>query len=325
MNKEEEIRVSVIVPIYKAENTIRRCVNSLLSQNFKGFEVILIDDGSPDECPSICDELADNDKRIRVIHQKNGGVALARQVGVDAARGEYTIHADPDDWVDQGMLSALFAKAKETNADMLICDYWENTYKGQRRITQKPASLNHNDVLRDLFTYLHGSTWNKLIRKICYEKYDVKFPKGVTVCEDLFVCASLLKHNVRVSYLNEAYYHYERPLNTVSLSKGYTGESYEQDRKLEQLFHELLQDTSIIKLVDDNRRYFTVMHAFYYGLCFYTSKTFRIRFGQDLHFVWHQHNALFERLCLFFSCMGCYRLVRNIFGAMMTIKHKINF
>ena len=158
MNKEEEIRVSVIVPIYKAEKTIRRCVNSLLSQDFDGFEVLLIDDGSPDECPAICDEFARKDERIRVIHQKNGGVAWARQVGMDAALGEYTIHADPDDWADQGMLSALYAKAKGTNADMVICDYWENTYKGQKRIVQKPSSLNHNDVLRDLFTYLHGST-----------------------------------------------------------------------------------------------------------------------------------------------------------------------
>ena len=317
------IKISVIVPVYKAEKTICRCVDSLLAQDLDGVEVILVDDESPDSCPVICDNYELKDSRIRVVHQKNGGVAVARQVGVDAAQGEYTIQADPDDWVDPGMLSALYTKAKENDADIVICDYWENTYLGQKRIVQKPSALNHETVLREIFTCLHGSTCNKLIRKACYEKYAVNFPEGISFCEDLFVCASLLKHNIRISYLDEAYYHYERLLNTKSLSKGYSYKSYEQDRELESMFRDLLKDTQVGTVASENRRYSTMARAFYFGRDVFTSRSFRSCFQKDLPLVWHQQNTLFERFALTISCLGGYQFVRKVLSVLMAIKHKL--
>ena len=124
--------ISVIVPIYNAEKTLRKCVDSLLAQTFQDYEILLIDDGSPDQCGAICDEYAKLDSRVRVIHQENQGVSAARQCGMDNAQGEYTIHADPDDWVEPEMLEELYKKAKEDDAYMVICDFYENTYKGQK-------------------------------------------------------------------------------------------------------------------------------------------------------------------------------------------------
>ena len=112
--------MSVIVPVYRAEKWINQCVDSLLGQSYRNIEVILVDDGSPDRSGAICDEYAAADSRVKVIHQPNGGVSVARQTGIDNATGEYSIHADPDDWVEPTMIEELVAKAIEEDADMVI-------------------------------------------------------------------------------------------------------------------------------------------------------------------------------------------------------------
>ena len=133
-------KISVIVPVYNAASTLRKCVDSLLAQTLKDFEVLLVDDGSTDNSGALCDEYAQQNSRVKAFHKSNGGVSSARQFGIDHAQGEYTIHADPDDWVEPGMLEELYKKAKEADADMVICDFYENTYKGQRVVRQKPTS-----------------------------------------------------------------------------------------------------------------------------------------------------------------------------------------
>lgn len=215
----EEPKISVIVPVYKAENYLHRCVDSLLAQTFTDFEIILVDDGSPDRSGEICDEYAGKDKRVRVIHQENGGVSAARQRGMDNARGEYTIHADPDDWVDPPMLEELYRKAKEEDADMVICDFYMNTRRNQSYVSQGEAD---NKSSKEIFSLLllqqlHGSCWNKLIRKSCYDKYNVKFPKEIIRWEDLFVVCNLLYSGIRVSYVPAAFYHYDNYSNQASI------------------------------------------------------------------------------------------------------------
>ena len=118
--------VSIIVPIYKAEKYIRQCLDSILAQTYTKWEAILVNDGSPDNSGKICNEYANKDNRFRVIHQQNGGVSVARQTGLDNVTGNYIIHCDPDDWIDPNMLEDLISKAKEENADMVICDFLEH-------------------------------------------------------------------------------------------------------------------------------------------------------------------------------------------------------
>ena len=119
-------KISVIVPVYKAEKYIRRCVDSILAQTFTDFELLLVDDGSPDNSGAICDEYAARDSRVKVFHKENGGVSSARQMGLDNSLGEYVIHADPDDWVEPDMLQELYSEAQQSGADMVICDFYIN-------------------------------------------------------------------------------------------------------------------------------------------------------------------------------------------------------
>lgn len=219
--------ISIIVPVYKAEAYLHRCVDSLLAQTFADFEVLLIDDGSPDGSGVICDAYAAMDKRVRAFHIKNGGVSVARQFGIDHALGEYTIHADPDDWVDPTMLEELYRKACETDTDIVIADFFvnESTYCKQN-IKETTAKA----VLQQLlFQQLHGSCWNKLVKRVCYSTFNVKFPPGLNYSEDFLVCVQLLIHDqVKIAYLPKAFYHYDQIVNGNSISRKYTRQTYEQ-------------------------------------------------------------------------------------------------
>lgn len=211
-------QISVIVPVYKAEKYLRRCVDSILAQTFKDFELLLIDDGSPDNSGLICDEYAKADSRVRVIHKENGGVSSARQTGLDNAKGEYIIHADPDDWVEPDMLQELYEKAHESNADMVICDFYENSRNEQRYIKQQPSRKDRSTVLHELLQQLHGSCWNKLVRRACFMKNDISFPQIMNCWEDRFVNVRLLLiPNFKVEYVPKAYYHYDMFENQNSL------------------------------------------------------------------------------------------------------------
>ena len=237
-------KVSVIVPVYKAEKYLRKCVDSILAQTFKDFEVLLVDDGSPDKSGEICEEYAKKDPRVRVFHKENGGVSSARQCGLDNARGEYTIHADPDDWVEPNMLEELYAKAKAEDADMVICDYYVNDRRGQRYVRQQPSALDHETVLRELFQQLHGSCWNKLVRRACYREYDVSFPLEISFCEDLYVNTSLLLHDISVTYCSSAFYHYVQGVNENSIVRSYGFDDFSYCEMLYHKFVELTYDTS---------------------------------------------------------------------------------
>lgn len=210
-------KVSIVVAIYKAEEYLRRCLDSLVNQTFEDYEVLLVDDGSPDNSGYICDAYAERYPFVHVIHKANGGLASARQCGIDHARGEYTIHVDADDWVEPDMVESLYRKAKEEDADMVICDYFELKRK-ERYVTQKPTALTPDAVLRDILAgRIQAYCWNKLIRRSCYSRYHISFPIGLNF-EDLFTICPLCMNDIRISYLPKAFYHYDRFINKNSLT-----------------------------------------------------------------------------------------------------------
>lgn len=213
--------ISIIVPVYKAEKYIHRCVDSLLAQTFTDFELILIDDGSPDGSGRLCDGYALKDPRVKVIHKANGGVASARQCGLENATGVYTIHADPDDWVEPTMLQELYDKAIAESADMVICDYFLCKRKKTLYICQKPRSLQPEDLFREyLGQKLHGSLCNKLIKRELYTKYNISFHPEIVRWEDLYVVCLILMHPVKVAYLNKSFYYYDQTINANSIVRG---------------------------------------------------------------------------------------------------------
>lgn len=231
-------KVSVIVPVYKAEKYLRKCVDSILAQTFRDFEVILVDDGSPDGSGEICDEYARRDARVRVIHKANGGVSSARQAGLDAARGEYTIHADPDDWVEPNMLEELYAKAKAEDADMVICDFYYEYSPTRITVCRQRLKDRHPEtVIAQLFRMeVTGCVWNKLIRTSLFRENSISFPKGINIGEDYSVVVALLLVAQKITSVDLPLYHYIR--NQGSMTK----------RKSEDL---LMQRTAFVELVEE--------------------------------------------------------------------------
>ncbi len=205
-----DIAISVIVPVYNAEQYLGKCLSYLQSQTIHEYEVILIDDGSTDNSGSICDEFARTDPHFKVIHQPNGGVGHARQIGLENAQGRYVIHVDPDDWVEPNMLEEMYLFVKANDIDMVICDYYEHYPNGEQIVVLNANSLDNEKLAKKLLEQkIYGFCWNKLVRLECIKKYHVSFP-SLALCEDLYFNISLLMHPVKVGYLPKAFYHYNR-------------------------------------------------------------------------------------------------------------------
>ena len=223
--------VSIIVPVYKAEKYIHQCIDSLLAQTYRNIEVILVDDGSPDNCGKICDEYAAKDSRVKVIHQQNGGVSVARQTGIDHATGEYSIHADPDDWVEPNMIEELVTKAVADNADMVICDFYRESKSDRIHVCQNPGDdLSASAVLRKILSQqLHGSCWNKLVNRSRIEGIGFT-PEDLCILEDELYNIRILARKIKVSYLPKAFYHY-RVENEHSLCNTISEKSFKSKVK----------------------------------------------------------------------------------------------
>jgi glycosyltransferase involved in cell wall biosynthesis len=305
---ESNPRISVIMPVYKAERYLHKSIDCILNQTFQDLELLLVDDGSPDASGRICDEYAAKDARVRVFHKENGGVSSARQCGLDNARGEYLIHADPDDWTEPDMLEELYAKAKEDDADMVICDfYWDRGYTISIS-RQKPEALDHEAVLSGLFRQLHGSCCNKLVRTEVFRKYDIGFNDGLSFCEDLMINARLLKNPLNIAYLDKPFYHYVQHVNQNSISRSYSLDVYEYDMALSEKLMQVTKDTRAEMDALVHMRTMTLQRAFFSG--FFTSAEFRRRFYGSRHYVRKSRRyGPMTRTAFYLSCIGLYRPV----------------
>ena len=181
-------KISVIVPVYKTEGLLDRCVESIVGQTYKNLEIILVDDGSPDNCPAMCDEWAEKDSRIRVIHKENGGVSSARKAALDIATGDYIGFVDSDDWIEPEMYSSLIQKISESGKNIALCSYYAVEISGERyecRCVVDKEVLDKDDYFR--FIVLGGDggyIWNRL--------YDADILKEVRFDEDIWYSEDLL-------------------------------------------------------------------------------------------------------------------------------------
>lgn len=222
------MKISIITPVYKAEKFLRRCVESIIAQTYTNWELILIDDGSPDNCGLICDEYASKDHRVKVIHKRNEGVSAARQDGLDISTGEYVIHADSDDWLAPNMLEELIIYALRSYDDLIIFDFYRVNYNEKELIRQCPTNLDHNKVLNDIISgQIYACCWNKFIKRSVIAKYKASFPKRINLGEDKCFLASLLKNPLKIGYLPKALYNYDVSTNASSLVRRITKESVE--------------------------------------------------------------------------------------------------
>lgn len=312
-------KVSIIVPVYKAEAYLHRCVDSILAQTFRDFEVLLIDDGSPDGSGNICDDYAKKDRRVRVFHNENGGVSSARQCGIDNALGEYTIHADPDDWVEPNMLEQLYNKAICDCSDLVICDYFVDFPSNTHYCKQKPSSLEHETVLAELFQHLHGSCCNKLVKQACYKHYNIRFPKGINYCEDLYTWIILLQYPIRISYLDKAFYHYDNCINPNSISRNYTIKRYEERR---HFYATLKADMkSKYKFHCNTLLANIAFEAFRHNI--FTNIEYRNLFKKDSKRFLNSDAKIIVKYLAYFSSVGLYKLSLFIYNTMISLRTKI--
>lgn len=221
--KETFTAVSVTVPLYNSSKYLRQCLDSLKSQTLNEIEFILVNDGSTDDSGKICDEYASQDSRFIVIHQENKGSALARQTGLNKSKGEYIIVCDSDDWVEPDMYEKLYNKAKQTNADIVTCDYFVEYINSRESITtHKYQSKNSEDLMKEAINAKSHMSWNKLIRKNLFISTNTTYTAGINLGEDFLIFFKLLNGNPKIEYLPLNLYHYRKLLTggsyTTSLS-----------------------------------------------------------------------------------------------------------
>lgn len=234
-------KISVIVPVYNVEKYLRRCVDSILAQTFTEFEVLLIDDGSTDNSGKMCDKYSMKDVRVHVYHKQNGGVSSARQYGLDHAVGEYSIHVDPDDWVDRDMLLEMYNKAISDNTDFVIADFYRDTISEKDVYDRQVVDvLESKHVLRQILRYnIYGCLWNKLIRTSLFFKYKAHFIKAINYGEDVLLLSQVLQHSFKVSKIDKAFYHYTND-NEHSITRKYDVETYKARKHYIKALDEVL-------------------------------------------------------------------------------------
>lgn len=211
MSYLNSVRVSVTVPVYNTSKYLRKCLDSLAMQTLHDIEFILIDDGSTDDSGTICDEYASRDSRFRVIHQKNGGSAVARQAGLEAARGEYVIVCDSDDWVEPDMYEKLYDKARNSDADMVVCGYFSE-YGSGKSVAMQHWMAEADGIVDNEYLLRHGagSSWVKLIRRELFRRTNACYEPGINMGEDTLIMYRLLNGSPRVVQIRGHYYHYRR-------------------------------------------------------------------------------------------------------------------
>lgn len=215
------MKLSVIIPVYQVEDTLKRCVDSVLSQDFADFELLLIDDGATDGSGRLCDDYAATDQRVRVVHQRNGGLSKARNTGLSNARGEYVTFVDSDDTVCKGTYAALMA-VLDAHPDYEILEYPAILFYGsplQRHLRLVPTV--YDDMEKYWMTsggYQHAYAWNKIYKKELFNK--IRFPKG-KLFEDVYTIMELFNVTHRIATTDKGLYHYY--LNPNSITQTATG------------------------------------------------------------------------------------------------------
>lgn len=219
---------SIIIPVYKIEQYIKKCVDSILKQNFRNFEIILVDDGSPDKCPQICDDLRKYDDRIRVIHKKNAGVAHARKDGAEIALGEYLIFIDGDDWIVDSCLGKISNVIENTGVDIVCHAAFYDNGKSVKMVKFpfRDGYYSKKDMEKEIFpsliqkedaSYFPPSIWGKAIKKEIFLD-NVFANEKAKIGEDIACTIPCLFNSNSLYILDECLYFYR--YNNQSATKG---------------------------------------------------------------------------------------------------------
>lgn len=211
----ESLLISIIVPIYNVENYLRQCIQSIIDQTYKNIEIILIDDGSNDSCPEICDSYLTIDRRIVVIHKTNGGLSDARNAGIDISRGDFIVFVDSDDYIDSTFLSTLYKLSITNNSEITSCNFYTEKKKNTNKIIRKFHTTEaFSLMLKDKI--IAPSACAKLFKRNLFEK--LRFPIG-KLFEDFYVAPILFSNASLITHTSEELYYYRKNPTSIMNSR----------------------------------------------------------------------------------------------------------
>lgn len=220
--------LSIIIPVYNTEQYLRRCLDSVTKQRYSDIEIIIVNDGSTDKCGEICDQYAEIDARIRVIHKKNAGLVAARKTGLESARGEYVAYVDSDDWIDDNAYDELMEVASKYKPDFIACSFYKN-YEGMESLRQDyPAEgfytrqeieeiIGRAEKEESFFCQIINSAlWCKLLKRSYLLSFQEAVPDEIAMSEDLAVILPMFLHAESIYVSKIAFYHYFQNRKSMS-------------------------------------------------------------------------------------------------------------
>jgi len=317
--------LSVIVPVYKVEEYLPRCVESLLNQTYENLEIILVDDGSPDNCGAICDEYAARDGRIRVIHKQNGGLSSARNAGIDVARGDYLGFVDSDDWVDVHTYEWLLGMALEENVKLVCAGRYDySSWTGEKTVGLCPPKreiISGEELVRRIFLWdnVDSAAWDKLYHASLFR--EIRYPLGV-VSEDLPTTYRIALDAGKVGMLDRPVYYYFHRDGSITTA-GFSPKALQPSSHTEKILQHIQLEHP------DLREYATYFHVRHLGyvcqIMDIAGKDVLSRYAPEYR---EKRRALRsflpfilnsplprkqERLTWLTICLACYRPLRKLY------------
>lgn len=290
-------KISIIVPIYKVEKYLSRCIDSILNQTFTDFECILVDDGSPDRCGEICDEYAKKDKRIKVIHKVNGGLSDARNAGIDIADGEYIAFVDSDDWIHPQMYEILYNGIMQNGVTISVCEYKEVHVKESfKKIDNFEFNIHEGMTFLTTNNVAAVIAVNKLYHKSLFK--DIRYPVG-KLHEDEFTTYKLLYAAGDIAYCDEQLYFYFINENGITKSE-YTLKRLDAIEATEELY-------AFIK-----KRKFVELYSWFIGRLLNVYYFHYLQTGKSKEFSGIHHKLKWTmRKVLLFEPLKCHVSIKN--------------
>ena len=328
-------KISVIIPIYNVEKYLDRCIKSVVNQTLKEIEIILVDDGSPDNCPEMCDVYAKNDIRIKVIHKDNEGLGYARNTGLEVAKGEFVAFIDSDDFIDERMYELLYNMAKKNKLDTVFCGC---IYYTSPELIRKRSEVQQNTVFRgrnainnillDFLAPLPAypndvkymmSVWHAIYSLDIIRKHSIAFcSERQFLSEDILFDVDYLSVSENIGFIPEPLYYY--CLNESSLSRTYKKEKYE---KAKVLIRELETRLRGIYIKEEYLLHLQRFQLFYLRVFFISAiKNKQIGFAKKIihDTFWTETLKTYpiEKMCLskklFYTILKILNLMHRLYG-----------
>lgn len=252
-------KITIIVPVYKVEKYLAKCVDSLIDQTYENIEILLVDDGSPDKCPEICDEYAQKDLRIKVIHKENGGLSDARNEGILHAQGEYILFVDSDDYIDMNSCEKFVQIIKDNEPDIVVGNAYrvdgERIYPMKHTLNTNGKIISGDEYLKEELRAqtMHMAAWLNLYKKSFLEKNDLKFKKNLLHEDEEFTPRTFLKAKSVVG-TNIFFYNYLIRENSITTSKNKLKNAehlMQTCKELEKQF-QYIQDIELKRLLNNH-------------------------------------------------------------------------